>query len=129
MAKYAHIQNSDDSILKVVDYDNFDAAAVAHKFGADKAVRIIPVVVLADPTISDPATERLGPYQNTVQATEVQRQRTVVAIPQEEQDAKTELDQIKAVANDIRDGVGTATQRLQRLERAVFRILKDQYGS
>ena len=126
---YAHILNADNSIIKTAKYDNFDAAAVAHKFGADKEVRIVPVEKLADPTIANPLTERYGAINTVVEPTRVTKQRTVVAIPQEEQDAATELTAIKAVALDLKNGVGTAAERIARCERVLFRMLKDQYGS
>ena len=128
MSKYAYVKNSDDSVFKIVDYDQFDASKVAHKFGPGKEYRIVPVVRLADPPISNPATTRLGPVATSVESDRVTRQRTVVAIPQAEQDAASEIAQIKAVALDLKNGVGTSAQRIQRVERAVYRLLKEIYG-
>lgn len=133
MAKYAYIKNAEganpDEFIKAVDYDNFDAAAVAHKFGLAHAVRIIPIVRLTDPTISDTSAETYGGMNRVIESTRVTRQRSIVAIPQDERDERTELLAIKAVALDLKNGVGTAGQRLARCERVLFRILKDQYGS
>ena len=126
---YAHILNADNSIIKEVKYDNFDASAVAHKFGPDKAVRIIPVERLADPAIADASTQRLAGQATVVEATRVTKQRTVETIPQEELDSATELAAIKAVALDLKNGTGTAAERLTRVERVLFRMLKDQYGN
>ena len=102
---------------------------MSHKFGPDKEKRIIPVVKLDDPGISDPSAERLGPIETVVEATRVTKQRTIATIPQEEIDNKTELNAIKAVAQDLKNGAGTATKRLERVERVLFRMLKDQYGN
>ena len=84
--RYAEILNADDSIIKEKNYDSFDADAVSHKFGPDKEKRIIPVVKLDDPTIDDTATHQFGPVVVVVEATRVTKQRTVVAIPQEQLD-------------------------------------------
>tara|TARA_R110000803_G_scaffold25615_4_gene61183 strand:+ start:915 stop:1424 length:510 start_codon:yes stop_codon:yes gene_type:complete len=91
---YAHILNADDSIIKEVKHDNFDAAAVAHKFGADKAVRIVPVEKLANEVVADPIKQRLGPQVTTVEPTRVTKQQTVIALTSEER-----IDQIKQEAN------------------------------
>ena len=129
MARYAKILNADDSIVAEKNYDNFDAAAVAHKFGPAHEFRIVPVVKLADSVITDPLTERLGAVVTVVEATRVTKQRPLATIPQEQQDEATELVAIKAVALDLKNGVGTAAQRLTRCERVLFRMLKDQYGN
>ena len=92
---YAHILNADDSIIKEVKYDNFDAAAVSHKFGPDKAVRIVPVEKLANEVVADPITHRLGPQVTTVEPTRVTKQHTVVALNTDER-----INQIKQEANE-----------------------------
>jgi hypothetical protein len=92
---YAHILNADDSIIKEVKYDNFDAAAVAHKFGPDNAVRIVPVEKLANEVVADPITQRLGPQVTTVEPTRVTKQQTVVALTSDER-----INQIKQEANE-----------------------------
>ena len=129
MALYAHVLNSgpqdETAIIKYIKYDNFDEAEVAHKFGPlPLPIRIIPVVRLTDPTISDPATERLGNMLTTVEPTQVTRVQQIVAIPQEEQDAVTEREQAKAAYDSLMDDTATATQ----VKRILARLLKDQYG-
>jgi hypothetical protein len=59
----------------------------------------------------------------------------IVALTQSELDAiaaettaQTERDQAKALYQDLKDGVGTATERLERVERVLARILKDTYS-
>jgi hypothetical protein len=128
MARYAFIRNSDDSVVNKVDYDSFNAGEVAHKFGSEHEYRIVPINRLADPAY-DPETQRLGALQETVFPNELQLVREVVAIPQIEIDNAVELAAIKAAALDLKNGVGTAEERLTRCERVLFRMLQDQYGN
>ena len=88
-----------------------------------------PLVRLTDDPLPSVETHRYGPMIETVGADRVTRHKEVNAIPQEELDSNTELDAIKAVALDLKNGVGTANERLQRVERVLFRLLKDQYGN
>lgn len=127
--KYAHILNADDTIIKTVQYDNFDAAKVSHKFGPDKTVRIVPVEALPTPEIFDTSIERYGATVTVVEPTRVTKQRTVEAIPQEVIDDRGDLAAVKAVALDLKNGVGTAGERLARVEKVLFRMMKDQYGN
>ena len=122
--KYAYILNADESIVKHEDYDNFDAASVAHKYGPDKAQRIIPVVKLDDPTISDPLTERFGARIVTVEADRVTWQRGIEAISQEEQDDAAERQTIKGWHQRFKDGTATNLQA----QRAIARLIKETYG-
>ena len=98
--------------------------------GLDPAITLLLHVQAADPAF-DPATHRLvqgaGVFDeaaNTLTFT-----RTAVAIPQEELDDATELTQIRAVYLDLKNGVGTAGERITRVEKVLARMLKDQYGS
>lgn len=81
----------------------------------------------------DPATQKLN---RTSVDDDVARTRTffyeVVALTQEEIDAEAqrqadaaELLQLKAIYQDLKNGVGTATERMQRVERCVAWLLKD----
>jgi hypothetical protein len=126
--KYAHVRNEDDTIIKTVQYDNFDAVKVAHKFGPDKTARIVPVENLPDPEIVDASIEQYGPTTTVVEATRVTKQRTVEPIPQGVIDDRDELAAVKAVALDLKNGVGTAAERLTRVEKVLSRMLRDQYG-
>jgi hypothetical protein len=140
---YAKILNADNSIDEERRMENFDAAAVAHKFGPDKEYRIIPIERLADPVGFDPATHRLSGQTEVVEPTRVTRVRNVVAIPQAELDDNAELDQVKtgiatlqsaitAIQNGTGDAIGVKASRMEntiiKLCRAVIRMAKDQYG-
>ena len=104
---YAHILNADNSIIKEVNYENFDAGAVAHKFGPDHTTRIVPVVILDDEVVADYGTQRLGTEVTIVELTQVTKQRTTVALNTDER-----IDQIKQEANTLILGIASeVTQR------------------
>ena len=132
---YYEILNADDSILRRKNMPaGFDPADVAHKFGAGFDSRIVPLVKLAAPPL-DPATELLGGEIMTVEADRVTSQLEKItktaeqlAVEVVEADRQTDITGIKAVAIALKNGVGEPGVRLQRLERVVFRILKDTYG-
>jgi len=103
--------------------DNFDPAAVAHKFD----FRII--VPVANPAF-DPATEKLHGYDYVVYPEEVTATRKVVALSQGELDGlaeQAERDIAKTFYQDLKDGTGTQLERLVRVERVLARLLKDAY--
>ena len=118
---------------------------MSHKFGPDKEKRIIPVVKLDDPTI-DALTERHGPVEIIVEATRVTKQRTVVAISQDEQantaSRKDFVDKVQDVRKTLKERAteielheGTGAQRLDRMESYLAdtmmytrRILKETFG-
>ena len=55
--RVAFVRNSDDAILRRVDYsDSWSATDIAHKYSSTNEVRVIPIVVDPDP-IFDPATQ------------------------------------------------------------------------
>lgn len=120
--RYAKVQNSTNSIVGEKKYDSFDAAAVAHKFGPDKEFRIIPIVRLDDPVIDTPETHRYGPQVETVKDTVVERVRSVIPIPQEELDAKAELDLWKN-RHDMFDSGSATNAQVQKY--IAFQIRKD----
>lgn len=132
---YYEILNADDSVIRRREMpDGFDPADVAHKFGTSFRSRLVPEVVLPDPVPR--ANQRLGATVRTVNAANVTVVREVVALTAEELAARaeeasrqTEIAQIRSVALDLRDGAGTAGERLGRCERVLFRLLKDNYGS
>lgn len=124
MALYAKVRNSTNSIEDRLQLDSFDKDAVSHKFGPDKEFRIIPINRLADP-VYDSATQRLVGDTITVLPDEVTVQRAVQAIPQTEIDAQAERTQAISVLTDMKNGVGTAEERLQRVEKVLFRVTKD----
>jgi hypothetical protein len=143
MARYAKILNADGSIVEERRMENFDAAAVAHKFGPDKEFRIVPIERLADPTGFDPATHRLSGQTETVELTRVTRIRNVEAIPQAELDDNADLTQVKAgiatlngLVTEIQNGTGESIAvRAARMEgaiiklcKATIRLAKDRYG-
>jgi hypothetical protein len=82
----------------------------------------------------DPATHKLGPLdwvyddiEETATATH-----TIVALTQAELDelAKhasmaAEMDQAKAIYQDLKNGVGTAGERMARLEKVTARLLRE----
>ena len=86
----------------------------------------------------DPATQKLGnpttPVVDLVEQT-ITRSRAVVALTAEELQAiadaeadAAELAQLKAVYLDLKNGVGTSTQRLVRVEKVLARVMRDNYG-
>ena len=103
--------------------------------GLDPALVYMQETRAADPVI-DPLTHRLGPVEwvdNPADESTVGT-RTVIAWTAEELAGKTkeeakeaELDAIKGIYQDLRDGVGTAEQRLARVEKVVARLLRDRY--
>lgn len=128
MANYAEIDNATETIIKSRRYDNFDPAAVAHKFGPlPLPTRIIPIVKGVDDVITNPLTQELA-REEVITATEVTRRRAIVAMSQEDQDDAAEIEAIKAAASLIRDHSGTNAERLNRVETALFRLIKDKYS-
>lgn len=126
MAKFAFVKNSDDSIDRIVNYDTFDAAAVAHKFGAGKEFRVVPVVKDSLPSF-DPATHRLGPEQTAVEAKRVRKFRVAEAIPAKDLSEESDRKAIKALVADLSDGSGTAAQRIKRCERVLIRLIRESF--
>ena len=86
-------------------------------------------VVEAQPAF-DPATQRLQatPAVVDVDANTHTRGWVVVDRSAEELAADAERDQIKSVFVALRDGTGTAGERLRRAERVAAHLLKRQYG-
>jgi hypothetical protein len=126
MAIYYTVRNSDDEIMKRQDYPvGFDPADVAHKFGPSHTYRIVPEVIIV-PTY-DVDTQYLGDRVYNVFVDRVEFTREVLQIPQAQLDDEADLEQVKAVLTDLRDGVGNAAQRITRLERVVFRLAKDAW--
>ncbi len=104
---------------------------LAAKYAADKPdanKRMIPEELLADEIVPDPLTHRLGGTETIVSADKVTVQRMVVEIPaQEQQDTAGRLNARNMLAN-VRDGVGTNSQRIARMELVLFRLGKDALG-
>lgn len=123
MTRYAWVQNSDNSIVKIVDYDVFDASKVAHKFGADKEIRIIPVTVVDEPVI-DNETQRLSTPKRRVLDTKVEIYREAEALPQEVLDEKQEKQLVKQAYDTLRAGNATNSQ----VQRILAKIIKDWYS-
>jgi len=128
MSKYALIEAN--AVIEVRNMPpGFNPADVAHKF--DWRV----VNILATPAI-DPATEKIGPWNYVINPSDVDAQRTVVAKTQQEQNdyAQGQADAaeraiVKALYQALKNGTGTTTQRLARVERVAARLLRDAYGS
>jgi len=127
MSRYALIEAN--AVTQVRDRPaGFNPADVAHKFDWRS------VNQLADPAV-DPATQRLGDWDYTVNQNDVDAQRAVIALTQQEQDAyaqnQTDIAEraiAKAKYQALKNGTGTSAQRIIRLEGVVARLLRDAYG-
>lgn len=101
--------------------------------------RPVPVFDPENPTapVYDPATQIAegGPSVVDVNANTYTRTWVIRALTQEELDEnainaanEVEKDQAKAVYADLKNGVGTQIERLERLEKVAAHLLKAMYG-
>ena len=98
--------------------------------GLDPDVALLLEVETAKPAY-DPATERLeaaAPVTDIPNNTHTHSW-NVVARPQADIDADVELQQAKALYQDLKNHVGTTAERATRLENVVAYMLKNQYGA
>ena len=124
--KYARIVA--DAVAEIRDMaSNFNPDEVRHKYDYRLAN------YLPDPAYNA-ATEKLSGEAYAINPDSVDVVKVVVALTQAEIDARAqaaadadELAQIKAVYQDLKNGVGTQLVRLTRCERVLARMLKDIY--
>ena len=104
-----------------------------------EGLRPVPVFDPENPTVPvfDPATQVVegGPSVVDVDANTYTRTWVIRALTQEELDNiatntanEVERDQAKAVYADLKNGVGTQIERLERLEKVAAHLLKAKYG-
>lgn len=123
--KYCFVQNKDDEILRIKDFeDGWSPSSVDHKFGTGFAVRIIPLEIDAEPDF-DPATQKVN-TKRTVMVTKVRDVKTVVSLSQEEMDMiadETERDaKIVSVGQKVavlREWANTANETTVTTENAI----------
>lgn len=127
MTAYARL---DPLTMLVRDIVNLSPEQYAALAGNPKQAFIRPLVIDAQPTPTAAQRVARGPYvvePNQVRQTWEITEKTAEEIAAEaEQEARlADLAQIRTVLAAMKDGTGTTTVRLQRLEAVVFRLAKD----
>lgn len=121
-------------------YDT-DASAVLHRNRRwpradggeviNLAVNLVPLLeVVEDQPTYDPDTHRLTRNDPVVDiaANTITTEWTLVPLDQAELDEIAEREQIKAVYQAVKNGVGTNLERLVRVEKVLAHLLKLEYG-
>ena len=134
MAKYSLIKNSDDSIIEEgVEFSNknpSDPRVLTQKFGTDKESRWVTYTEEPEPAY-DPNTSKVV-KSNSISVNEHIKTKTVVPLSSEElqvisrrNQQQTDIEAIKNAMTALKNGEGTAVERLARVERACVWLLKE----
>jgi len=126
MSLYARLTET-GSLLDLVDITPEQYAALA---GNPKQSRLRLLVTDAQPTPS--ATQYVAPGPVVIEPTQARRTWVLVAKSAAQIDAETlaaervtDMVQLALVVTALRDGTGTAGERLTRVERVCVRLLRD----
>jgi len=123
--RVAWVRNSDDVILKRVSYpDDWDAADVSHKFGADKDIRIVPINVDPIPVYDD-QTQAVVTTE-TVLPDEVRLARTVRPLTRDELDEIDLRNRIPAIKAKLEAGNDLTQLQLRKVLLFILTVLEEQ---
>ena len=124
MKRVAWVRNSDDAIIKRVSYsDDWDAADVAHKFGPDKDIRIIPINVDPIP-VHDDRTQAVVTVEAVLPG-EVRFTRSLRPLTQDELDDVDLRSRIPAIKAKLEAGNDLTQQQLRKVLLFILTILEE----